>query len=63
MSASASVQSTLAAAVWPATKQSAGLRAALLALAGSAFVALSAQIEVPLWPVPITGQTFAVLIV
>ena len=32
MSASASVQSTLAAAVWPATKQSAGLRAALLAL-------------------------------
>ena len=63
MSATASVQSTLAAALWPATKQSAVLRAALLALAGSAFVALSAQIEVPLWPVPITGQTFAVLIV
>jgi biotin transport system substrate-specific component len=26
-------------------------------------VALSAQVQVPLWPVPITGQTFAILVV
>jgi biotin transport system substrate-specific component len=38
---------------------------AVLVLTGSAFVALCAQISVPLafTPVPLTGQTFAVLIV
>jgi len=36
---------------------------AALVLVGAAFVALLAQVEVPLWPVPITGQTLAVVIV
>lgn len=36
---------------------------AALVLAGAAFVAVLAQIEVPLWPVPITGQTLAVVVV
>lgn len=36
---------------------------AALVVAGAALVALFAQIEVPLWPVPITGQTLAVVIV
>lgn len=36
---------------------------AALVVAGAAFVALLAQIEVPLWPVPITGQTLAVVVV
>jgi biotin transport system substrate-specific component len=35
----------------------------LLVLAGSAVVALFAQLTIPLVPVPITGQTFAVLLV
>ena len=35
----------------------------LLVLGGAALVALSAQLQVPLWPVPITGQTLAVLLV
>lgn len=35
----------------------------LLVLAGSAVVALFAQLTIPLYPVPITGQTFAVLLV
>ena len=35
----------------------------VLILFGSWFVALFAQIEIPLQPVPITGQTFAVLLV
>ena len=39
------------------------LRDLLLILAGSWLVALFAQIEFPLQPVPITGQTFAVLLV
>ena len=39
------------------------LRDALLVLAGSWLMALFAQLEIPLQPVPITGQTFAVLLV
>lgn len=34
-----------------------------LVLAGTALVAAFAQLTIPLWPVPITGQTFAVLLV
>jgi len=34
-----------------------------LIVAGSLFVALFAQLEIPLQPVPITGQTFAVLLI
>jgi len=36
---------------------------ALLIVAGTALVAISAQISVPLWPVPVTGQTLAVMLV
>lgn len=50
----------LAEAIWPG----AGLRRdAILILAGSLLIALTAQIEIPMWPVPITGQTFGVLLV
>jgi biotin transport system substrate-specific component len=34
-----------------------------LIVVGAAFVAGMTQLEIPLWPVPITGQTFAVLLV
>ena len=34
-----------------------------LVIAGAAVVALLAQVEIPLWPVPITGQTLAVIVV
>lgn len=34
-----------------------------LVAAGAGLVAVAAQIAVPLWPVPITGQTLAVLLV
>jgi biotin transport system substrate-specific component len=40
-----------------------GLRDLSLILLGSLFVALFARIEIPMLPVPITGQTFAVLLV
>ena len=36
---------------------------AALVLAGAAFVAALAQLEVPLWPVPVTGQTLGVVVV
>jgi biotin transport system substrate-specific component len=35
----------------------------VLVAAGAALTAIAAQISVPLWPVPITGQTLAVLLV
>jgi biotin transport system substrate-specific component len=51
---------TLRLAVFPRT----GLAAeALLILAGAGLVALAAQVRIPMEPVPITGQTFAVLLV
>lgn len=34
-----------------------------LIVAGAAVVALLAQVEIPLWPVPITGQTLGVIVV
>src|SRR3546814_10379532 len=36
-------------------------RAVMLAIAGSALIAVCARIQVPMWPVPMTMQTFAVL--
>lgn len=36
---------------------------AVLVTAGAVLVALFAQLYVPLWPVPVTGQTLAVLLV
>jgi biotin transport system substrate-specific component len=36
---------------------------AWLVIAGAAVVALLAQVEIPLWPVPITGQTLGVIVV
>ncbi|MDJ0946290.1 MAG: biotin transporter BioY [Kiloniellales bacterium] len=56
-------QPTLASVLWPRRDAQRLLRPALLALLGSLLVAASAQVEVPLWPVPITGQTFAVLVI
>ena len=35
----------------------------VLIVAGAALTAIAAQIAVPMWPVPITGQTLAVLLV
>lgn len=52
---------TLADRVWPAASANQLLRTALLAVLGSALVALSAQINVPMLPVPMTLQTLAVL--
>jgi biotin transport system substrate-specific component len=52
---------TLSTRFFPTT--AAWLRDLILIVAGSLLVALFAQIEIPLKPVPITGQTFAVLLI
>ena len=55
-------QGLLAASVWPENR-SGLLRAALLCLLGSALLTLSAKVQVPFWPVPMTMQTYAVLVI
>jgi biotin transport system substrate-specific component len=47
----------------PSTRARARALDATLVLTGALTVAVLAQVEVPLWPVPITGQTLGVIIV
>lgn len=58
---------TLAAMLWPShTQASMGarlLRALVLAVAGSVLLTLSAKTQIPMWPVPMTMQTFVVLVI
>ncbi len=65
MSAISARQGTLAAVLWPAALDGSavrrGTRAVLLALIGSALLTVSAKIQVPFYPVPMTMQTFVVL--
>jgi biotin transport system substrate-specific component len=55
--------STIAGRFWPASISDQYIRMAVLAVLGSALVAVSAQINVPMIPVPMTLQTLAVLVV
>ena len=59
------VRPTLAGAVWPeqASTASRAARAVLLTLVGSAVLTLSARLSVPFWPVPMTMQSLAVLLI
>ena len=53
---------TLIGAAWPQATGS-WLRLALLAIAGTVLLTVSAKIQVPFYPVPMTMQTFAVLVI
>ena len=55
-------QPTLLSTVLPTTRNNL-LHKALLALAGTALLTVSAKINIPMWPVPMTMQTFAVLVI
>jgi biotin transport system substrate-specific component len=50
-------------ALWPAHGAARVVRATLLAIAGSALLALSAKFQVPFYPVPMTMQTLVVLLI
>jgi biotin transport system substrate-specific component len=54
-------QQTLIGALWPEGSLAKPLRLAILALAGTALLTLSAKVQVWPGPVPITMQTFVVL--
>lgn len=62
---SAAPAQTLSQALWPAKDTDAArwLRAALLVALGVTAMAIAAKVRVPMWPVPITLQTFVVLTV
>jgi biotin transport system substrate-specific component len=53
---------TLVGTLWP-TRTNQALRWIALMIAGSLFVAICAQIQVPMLPVPMTMQTFAALVI
>jgi len=63
MAQSATTRPTLAGVLWPSGGASALLRNAILAIAGTALLTLSAKIQVPFYPVPMTMQTFVVLVI
>lgn len=54
--------STLAGALWP-SKANPLIRNVLLVLAGVALLTISAKVQVPFWPVPVTLQTLAVPVI
>lgn len=53
---------TLADALWPAQGVHRALRGAILVVVGTALLTLSAKIQVPFYPVPMTLQTLVVLL-
>lgn len=59
---SAAASRSIASLLWPASGTAAAVRAAVLALIGSLLLAASAKVQVPFWPVPMTMQTFVVLV-
>ncbi|MEX2298577.1 MAG: biotin transporter BioY [Dongiaceae bacterium] len=52
---------TFAEALWPVRRESRTIRALILMAVGVLLLWLSAKIQIPLWPVPLTMQTFVVL--
>ena len=53
------MNNSLVAAIWPQSRSL--IVQALLVVAGSLVLAASAKVQVPFWPVPMTMQTFVVL--
>jgi biotin transport system substrate-specific component len=53
---------TLTSSLWPKT-QSSLMYKALLVVAGTALLTISAKLQVPFWPVPMTLQTLVVLLI
>ena len=56
------MNATLATSLWPAARSNWMLQV-LLAVAGSILLAISAQVQIPVQPVPFTLQTIALLLI
>ena len=55
------MNNTLASRIWRHSENSLASKA-LLAVGGTVLLAISAKVQVPFWPVPMTMQTFVVLV-
>jgi biotin transport system substrate-specific component len=54
---------TLASTFWPAlTATAQAARSVLLALIGALLLTVSAKTQIPFWPIPMTMQTYVVLV-
>lgn len=53
------MQPTLATVLWPSDR---GLRHAALVVIGCVLLTLSAKIQIPFWPIPMTMQTYVVVV-
>jgi len=58
-----SAPATLAAAVWSEDKSNVSMRNVVLVVAGSLLIWLSAKIQIPFYPVPLTLQTLVILLI
>lgn len=58
----ASTTTTLAGALWRERTDTRLVRGAILAVTGAAVLTASARLQIPSWPVPMTLQTLAVLV-
>ncbi len=54
---------TIADIIWPSRPQARVFRSAALMFAGLCLLTLSAKIQIPFWPVPMTMQTLVVLVI
>lgn len=57
------VYPTLISAIWPEEESSKIARNVVLAILGTALLTISAKVQVPFYPVPMTMQTFVVLVI
>ncbi len=56
-------QQTISQVLWPVNANNTYLRNAVWALIGTMLLAISAKVQVPFYPVPVTMQSFVVLLI
>lgn len=54
---------SLAAALWPTTGRETLVKSVMIAVVGSLLLWASAKVQIPFWPVPMTMQTYVVLVI
>ena len=63
MAISTAAYPTLISAIWPEEETSKLARNVVLAILGTALLTISAKVQVPFYPVPMTMQTYVVLVI
>jgi biotin transport system substrate-specific component len=63
MTAARLARPTLASVLWPSPAQSPALRAVVLAILGAVLLTVSAKVQIPFYPVPMTLQPLVVVLI